>query len=142
MAVHRKACPNDSGFIPVTACCSIAGLVEVRQAIRVPDPFPAEAVRDENIYTNMVAIEQVLEVLAESLPLAQDLRKMGENAPLLGAIPELDSMAITAIIVGMEERFNIVFDENELDAQAFETAGTLRQVVASKLASQAECKGS
>ena len=104
--------------------------------------FRHEAVRDENMYTNMVAIEQVLEVLAESLPLAQDLRKMGENAPLLGAIPELDSMAITAIIVGMEERFNIVFDENELDAQAFETAGTLRQVVASKLASQAECKGS
>ena len=103
--------------------------------------FRHEAVRGENMYTNMVAIEQVLEVLAESLPLAQDLRKMGENAPLLGAIPELDSMAITAIIVGMEERFNIVFDENELDAQAFETAGTLRQVVASKLASQAECKG-
>lgn len=84
----------------------------------------------------MLAIEQVLEVLAESLPIPEGTYKMGEHAPLLGAIPELDSMAIAGIIAGMEKCFSIVFDANDLDAQAFETVGTLRDLIASKMENQ------
>lgn len=84
----------------------------------------------------MLTIEQVLEVLAKSLPLPETTYEMGEKAPLLGAIPELDSMTITAIIAGLEKSFDIVFDEDELDARAFQTVGTLRDLVASKIASQ------
>ena len=83
----------------------------------------------------MIAIEQVLEVLAESLPLPEATYEMGEQAPLLGAIPELDSMAITGIIAALEKSFDIVFDEDELGADAFQTVGTLRDLVASKIAS-------
>ena len=39
---------------------------------------------------NMVAVEQVLEVLAESLNVPEDLYEQGDSAQLLGAIPELD----------------------------------------------------
>lgn len=85
----------------------------------------------------MSVIEQVLEVLAKSLPLPETTYEMGEQAPLLGAIPELDSMAITGIIAGLEESFDIVFDEDELDAEAFQTVGTLRDLVASKMGNQA-----
>ena len=81
----------------------------------------------------MLAIEQVLEVLAESLPLPEATYEMGEQAPLLGAIPELDSMAITSIISALEERFNIAFDDEDLDAEAFQTVGTLRDLIASKM---------
>ena len=81
----------------------------------------------------MSVIEQVLEVLAESLPLPEATYKMGEQAPLLGAIPELDSMAITGIIAGLEKSFDIVFDEDDLDAKAFQTVGTLRDLIASKM---------
>ena len=42
----------------------------------------------------MVELEQVLDVLAESLDGAAQIHQMSEEAPLLGAIPELDSMAI------------------------------------------------
>ena len=81
----------------------------------------------------MIAIEQVLEVLAESLPLPETTYEMGEQAPLLGTIPELDSMAITGIIAGLEKNFDIVFDEDDLDAKAFQTVGTLRDLIASKM---------
>ncbi len=84
----------------------------------------------------MLTIEQVLEVLAKSLPLPETIYEMGEKAPLLGAIPELDSMTITAIIAGLEERFDIVFDDEDLDAGAFQTVGTLRDLIASKMENQ------
>jgi acyl carrier protein len=81
----------------------------------------------------MLEVEQVLEVLAESLPIPNRVHEMGEHAPLLGAIPELDSMAIVAIITSIEDRFNIVLDDDELDAEVFETVGSLRKLIASKM---------
>ena len=81
----------------------------------------------------MVALEQVLDVLAESLDGALPINEMNEEAPLLGAIPELDSMAIVGIITSIEERFGIIFDDDELDAEMFETVGTLRNQIVSKM---------
>jgi len=80
----------------------------------------------------MVEIEQVLDVLSESLGGATHIHKMSEEAPLLGAIPELDSMAIVGVIASIEERFGIVFDD-ELDAEIFETVGTLRNQIIAKM---------
>ena len=81
----------------------------------------------------MVALEQVLDVLAESLDGALPINELNEEAPLLGAIPELDSMAIVGIITSIEERFGIIFDDDELDAEMFETVGTLRSQIVSKM---------
>ncbi len=81
----------------------------------------------------MVALEQVLDVLAESLDGALPIGELNEEAPLLGAIPELDSMAIVGIITSIEERFGIIFDDDELDAEMFETVGTLRNQIVSKM---------
>lgn len=81
----------------------------------------------------MVALQQVLDVLAESLDGAVAIDQMNEEAPLLGAIPELDSMAIVGIITSIEEHFGITFDDDELDAEVFETVGTLRNQIIAKL---------
>ncbi len=81
----------------------------------------------------MVELETVLDVLAESLDGVPQIHQMTEEAPLLGAIPELDSMAIVGIITSIEERFGIIFDDDELDAEVFETVGTLRNQIVSKM---------
>ncbi len=81
----------------------------------------------------MVELETILDVLAESLDGATQIHQMTEEAPLLGAIPELDSMAIVGIITSIEERFGIVFDDDELDAEVFETVGTLRNQIVAKM---------
>ncbi len=54
--------------------------------------------------------------------------------PLLGAIPELDSMAVVALITGMEERFGIIVDDDDIDGSIFATVGSLVDFVEAKLA--------
>ena len=81
----------------------------------------------------MVAIEQVLDVLAESLDSSVPVREMNEDARLLGAVPELDSMAIVSVITSIEQKFGISFNDDELDAEIFETVGSLIKQIAKKL---------
>jgi len=55
------------------------------------------------------------------------------STPLLGAIPELDSMAVVALITGLEERFGFAIDDDEIDGSTFATVGSLSDFVQSKL---------
>ena len=56
------------------------------------------------------------------------------STPLLGAVPELDSMAVVSVITALEERFAIVVGDDELDGSTFATVGTLVSFVERKLA--------
>lgn len=56
------------------------------------------------------------------------------ETPLLGAIPEFDSMVVVSIITALEDRFGIAVDDDEIDASVFETVGTLVAFVEQKLA--------
>ena len=84
----------------------------------------------------MVAIEQVLDVLAESLDSSVPVHEMNEDARLFGAVPELDSMAIVSVITSIEQKFGISFNDDELDAEIFETVGSLIKQIAEKLDSK------
>jgi acyl carrier protein len=55
------------------------------------------------------------------------------ETPLLGALPELDSMAVVALITTMEERFGFIVDDDEIDGAAFTSVGTLVDFVQGKL---------
>jgi acyl carrier protein len=44
---------------------------------------------------------------------------------LFGHLPELDSMAVAALLTEMEDRLGILIDESEIDGDIFETYGTL-----------------
>jgi len=55
------------------------------------------------------------------------------DTKLLGAIPELDSMAVVNVIAALEERFGILFEDDEVTAEMFETVGTLCEAVKRKL---------
>lgn len=56
------------------------------------------------------------------------------ETPLLGAIPEFDSMAIIAVITELEDQLGIEFDDDEISAEIFETFGQLSAFVAEKQA--------
>lgn len=55
------------------------------------------------------------------------------DSALLGAIPEFDSMAVVSVLTTVEEEFGITIDDDEVDAEVFETFGTLSDFVAAKL---------
>jgi acyl carrier protein len=79
-------------------------------------------------------LQQILAILDDILSLQGRTEGMDRDTPLLGAVAELDSMAVVAIIGAIEERFDIVFDDDEIDGQSFATVGSLVDTVAAKLA--------
>ena len=56
------------------------------------------------------------------------------SSPLLGHVPELDSMAVATLITSLEERFGFTIADDEIDGSAFQTIGTLVEFVNGKLA--------
>jgi acyl carrier protein len=53
---------------------------------------------------------------------------------LFGDLPELDSMAVAGLLTEMEDRLDIVIDEDEIDGDLFETYGALLAFTRGKLA--------
>ena len=82
----------------------------------------------------MDELKEVTRVLDEVLSLGGRAAAFTRNTPLLGAIPELDSMAVVALITTLEERFDIVVDDDEIDGSVFETVGSLADFIGRKLA--------
>lgn len=56
-----------------------------------------------------------------------------ESTLLLGAIAEFDSMAVVATLTIIEESFGIEIYDDEINADVFETFGTLKSFIESKL---------
>ncbi|MDP1654455.1 MAG: acyl carrier protein [Rhodocyclaceae bacterium] len=78
--------------------------------------------------------QEVLALIDETLSLNGRTASFTSETVLLGAIPELDSMAVVALITGMEERFSFITDDDEIDGSTFATVGSLVKFVESKLA--------
>jgi acyl carrier protein len=48
-----------------------------------------------------------------------------EATPLLGELPEFDSMAVAGLLSELEERLGILIEDDEVDAEMLETYGRL-----------------
>ena len=77
---------------------------------------------------------EILRLLEDVLSL--DGRSVGfsRSTPLLGAVPELDSMAVVSLITALEESFGIAVDDDDIDGSTFATVGSLVDFVAAKAA--------
>ncbi|ABB73583.1 acyl carrier protein [Nitrosospira multiformis] len=82
----------------------------------------------------MQHIEEVRNILSDVLSLGERRNSLNADSPLLGAIPELDSMAVVNVITALEDHFDITVDDDEISAKTFETVGSLTQFVEQKLA--------
>ncbi|MCR5866037.1 MAG: acyl carrier protein [Aquincola tertiaricarbonis] len=77
---------------------------------------------------------ELLAVLDETLGLQGRAAGFDLDTPLLGALPELDSMAVVSLIAGLETHFGITVDDDDIDGSTFSTVGALVQFVDGKLA--------
>ena len=59
--------------------------------------------------------KEVLSILDEVLSLKGRSGSFALDTPLLGAIPELDSMAVVALITTLEERFGFIVEDDEIE---------------------------
>lgn len=78
--------------------------------------------------------QEVLRVLDDTLSLGGRGLQMTRATHLLGAIPELDSMAVVNVITSLEDQFGIVVDDDDIDGNTFVTVASLVDFVTAKLA--------
>ncbi|MCM8732152.1 acyl carrier protein [Hephaestia sp. GCM10023244] len=55
-----------------------------------------------------------------------------DQTPLFGALPELDSMAVAGVFTELEDRLNILIEDDEVDGEMLETFGALTRFAANK----------
>jgi acyl carrier protein len=82
----------------------------------------------------MQHLEEVKNILSDTLSLGERKNSLNEDSVLLGSLPELDSMAVVNVITALEEHFGITVDDDEISASTFETLGSLSHFVEQKLA--------
>lgn len=79
-------------------------------------------------------LKQVIAIADDVLVLGGRYAKAGRDEALLGAVPELDSMGVVALIAALEERLGLSVEDDEVDGSVFASFGSLADFVAKKMA--------
>ena len=56
---------------------------------------------------------------------AEQVADFTADTELFGALPELDSMAVAGLLTELEDRLDILIEDDEVDGELFETFGNL-----------------
>jgi acyl carrier protein len=81
---------------------------------------------------NTIDIDAVKAVVVETLGVEDRADALDADTPLLGALPELDSMAVLELVLELEQRFGITIEGEDVTADVFETLGSLAAFVDGK----------
>lgn len=73
----------------------------------------------------MQVADELKTILDDVLSLGGRAKDFNADTALLGAIPELDSMAVVSLITAVEERFGVEIADDEIDGSVFATFGSL-----------------
>ena len=85
-----------------------------------PKTQPAEA-------ATAITVEAALRaLLAEVLGLPpKRVASFTESTPLFGALPEFDSLAVANFLTAFEERFAVLIEDHDVEAEDFDSFGRL-----------------
>ncbi len=75
----------------------------------------------------------VKNIVISSLGLNVSPDKIALSDGLLGTVPEFDSLAVVTVMEAIEDQFDITIDDDEVDAEIFETFGSLLRFVEQKI---------
>ena len=78
-------------------------------------------------------LDETREILRSALQLGDKADDLRADSGLLGAIPELDSMAVVTVLTMVEDEFGVLIDDDEVSAEVFETLGSLSDFVGAKV---------
>jgi acyl carrier protein len=78
-----------------------------------------------------IHVAEVKAAVIETLGIEDGADGLDATTPL-ESVPELDSMALVALLVELEQRFDITVDDEDVTAEVFETIGTLAAFVDAK----------
>ena len=83
---------------------------------------------------DQMLLNDVKMIVGTALQIRGRVQSMDSATPLLGAVPELDSIAVVNLITALEEHFGITVADDEIGASTFETLGSLTRFIEGKLA--------
>lgn len=78
-------------------------------------------------------LDEVRNIIGSTLKLGSRTATLSADTALLGNLPEMDSMAVVAIVTALEEHYGFIVDDDEISADTFATLGTLADFVKGKL---------
>ena len=69
-------------------------------------------------------------LLATTLGLpAKTVKAFDSETELFGALPEFDSMAVATLLTGIEEEYDVLIEDDDVEAEDFQTFGALSAFV-------------
>lgn len=77
----------------------------------------------------MISRDTLRQILSAQLGAAYPPSSFHDDTPLLGSIPELDSMAVVGILAAIEEATGVAIPDDEVSADVFSTFATLAEFV-------------
>jgi acyl carrier protein len=75
----------------------------------------------------------VKNLLQHALHLGEEVTLFNDSTPLLGSLPELDSIGVVNIITMIEDQLGCSIEDDEINAEVFETFGSLVSFIENKL---------
>ena len=104
------------------------GSQEAMTEVSVPT-VPADAA-----LTGLELDAKLKSILADVLGLeAEDADALDHDSGLFGHLPELDSMAVAGLLTEMEDRLDIIIEDDDVDGEMLETYGGLLEFAQRKL---------
>ncbi len=94
-------------------------------------PVPAEDAGNLPVETERVLRQVLQDVLGLS---AERVADLDEESGLFGHLPELDSMAVAGLLTEIEDRLDILIEDDEVDGEMLETFGGLLSFLVDKRA--------
>ena len=81
----------------------------------------------------MSDVTEIVEILRSTLQLGSRADAFTADTALLGHVPEVDSMAVVAILTAIEDQYGITIDDDEMSAEVFASVGSLGRFLDAKL---------
>ena len=72
-------------------------------------------------------------ILHDALQLGEEAFAFKADTPMLGVLPQLDSMGVLAVLTALEQQLGLQLHDDEMDASLFETFGSLTEFVRQRL---------
>lgn len=95
----------------------------------------ADGQTDKGLAPSRQAVDDALRsILCDVLGLDPDhVEGFDGETGLFGHLPELDSMAVAGLLTEMEDRLNIIIEDNDVDGEMLETYGGLLAFAEAKI---------
>lgn len=75
----------------------------------------------------------VRDTVIDALGLTVPAATLDATTPLLGHIPELDSMGVVLLLTALEARFGLELSDDDIDSEWFQTLGSLTDAIEARI---------